>query len=134
MSFKDRMLYIYAKYNLNPTRLSRKLGYPKSEKLSRLTRESVKDNLPSFDILQDILKAFPEINARWLLTGEEDMVVEESRFQYGFCKECLKKEGEINRLEKQCAAKDKRIEELLIKGSQTPGGATGQSNEQKRAS
>ena len=89
---------------------------------------------PSFQFLEIFLKSFSYVNARWLLTGEEDMLVEEPRAQYGFCKECIKKDGRIEQLEKQCAAKDKRIEELLIKGSQTPGGAPRQSNEQKKAS
>jgi hypothetical protein len=88
---------------------------------------------PNSQFLEVFLKEFKNVNARWLLTGEEEMV-EEPRAQYGFCKECIKKDGRIEQLEKQCAAKDKRIEELLIKGSQTPGGAPRQSNEQKKAS
>lgn len=134
MSLKNRMLQLYAKYDIDPTGLSRKLGYDEAEKIRRLTRKGQEKNMPSFQIIQDILNVFPEINARWLITGEEDMLVEEPRAQYGFCKECLKKEGEIRRLEKECAAKDKRIEELLLKQSDDPGGKPDQVKSEKKVS
>jgi hypothetical protein len=114
MSFKIRLEKIIKQYSNNPKQFGETLGYgPNPAKLYRLMQDENKR--PSVKIIQDIIKAFPHVNARWLLTGEEDMLVEESKFQYGFCKECLKKEGEISRLEKECAAKDKRIEELLLK-------------------
>lgn len=69
---------------------------------------------PNLQFLEILLSVYSDIDARWLLTGEANLVVEESQIKYGFCKECLKKDGEIARLEKECAKKDKRIEELLI--------------------
>lgn len=127
MSFKNKLLQLYAKYDLNPTSLSRKLGYDKSEKISRLTRDE--NNSPSMEIIQDILNAFPQINARWLLQDEDDdnMLIKEDRVQYGFCKECIKKDGIIEFLKKECAEKDRRIRELT---RNLPGGNQG--NEPKK--
>jgi len=112
MSFKNKLLQLYAKYDLNPTSLSLKLGYDKAEKIARLTRDE--DNSPSMQIIQDILNNFPEINARWLLVDDDDsnMLILEDRAQYGFCRECIKKEGIIEFLKKECADKDRRIKEL----------------------
>jgi hypothetical protein len=113
MSFKDRLLYLYQKYNLEPTSLSSKLGYKASEKISRLTRDGVKPKNPSIHIIEDILKAFPEINARWLITGENDILAEESLAKYGICDDCKEKNIIIKFLKEECAAKDKKIDELL---------------------
>ena len=134
MSFKHKLLQIYAKYDLSPTSLSRRLGYSSAEKISRLTRSE--DNLPSIQIIRDILKAFPDIDAKWLVTDEHDKreLIEEPRAKYGFCRECIKKEGKIEQLEKQCAAKDKRIEELLIKIAGAERGAASQETSEKKAS
>jgi len=80
---------------------------------------------PSAAFLINFLNEYKEVNARWLLTGVNNITIEEPRAQYGFCKECLKKEGEIARLEKECARKDKRIEEFLIQRSSSTGNCTG---------
>lgn len=89
---------------------------------------------PSFQFLEIFLKSFPDINARWLLTGYEEIVLEEPREKYGYCKECIKREAKIELLEKQCSAKQARIEELLIKGSHSPGETASQTNTKKEAS
>ncbi len=113
MSFKIRLEKLLKQYNLNPKKLGEKLGYGSNPaKLYRLLNDE--NNSPSVQIVQDLLNAFPNINARWLITGDKDMIEEEDSIKYGFCKECIKKDGEIARLEKECAKKDKRIEELLI--------------------
>jgi transcriptional regulator with XRE-family HTH domain len=132
MSFKIRIDSITKKYGITINELGRRLGYGDNPaKLYRLKDETKN---PSVQIIQDILKAFPEINARWLITGNDDMLVEEDRTRYGFSKECIKLEAKIELLEKQCAAKDKQIQELLIKGSQSPGGAASQPDAKKKAS
>lgn len=64
---------------------------------------------PNSQFLEILLSAFPDIDARWLLTGEANLVVEESRTNYGFCKECLKKEGVIEFLRKELDTKNKLI-------------------------
>jgi hypothetical protein len=39
---------------------------------------------PNSQFIEKFLIAFPDINARWLITGEGDMTLEEPRAQYGF--------------------------------------------------
>ena len=68
---------------------------------------------PNSQFLEGFLNLFPDVNARWLITGEEGVGVNEPHEQYGFCRECIKKEGVIDHLKEQCAAKQKRIEELI---------------------
>jgi hypothetical protein len=132
MSFKTKLLQIYAKYDLNPTSLSRLLKYEKAEKIARLTRDE--KNLPSFDIIQDLINYFNEIDPHWWFDSNELDMVMDPHQHYGFCKECIKKDGVIEHLKKECAAKQSRIEELLIKGSTISGEAVGQPEAKKKAS
>jgi len=107
MSFKIRIEEILKKYHLNPKKLGERLGYAKPDKLYRLLKDDT--NSPSVQIIQDILRAFPDINARWLISGDDDIVLEDSRVQYGYCKECLKKEGVIEYQEKELKRKEQEI-------------------------
>jgi hypothetical protein len=71
---------------------------------------------PSSKFLEIFLQWNRKCPARWLLTGKgEQDIVEDPKAQYGFCKECIKKEGVIEHLKKECQAKDRRILELEIK-------------------
>ncbi len=56
--------------NLFATQL---LGYKSSEKINRLKTEG---NMPSIQIVNDILKHIPEINSNWLITGEGEMLLQ----------------------------------------------------------
>jgi hypothetical protein len=132
MSFKDKLLHVYFKYHLTPTSLSRELGYDKAEKIARLTRDE--NNLPGFEILSDLINYFKDINPRWWFTEGDMEMVEESRSQYGFCKECIKKDGIIEFLKKECAVKDKTIEQLKLKGAGELREADGQTRSEKKAS
>lgn len=113
MSFKIRLEEILKRYQLNPKKFGEMLGYRKPDKLYRLLNDE--SNNPSIQIIHDILKTFPEINARWLVTGEESLTFEDPRVPYGFCRDCLIKQGEINRLEKELKERNKRIEELAAR-------------------
>jgi hypothetical protein len=64
-------------------------------------------NNPNSQFLEIFLKAYSDVDARWLLTGElgDYTLLQESMTQYGFCKECLKKEGVIEHLKKEIDAK-----------------------------
>jgi hypothetical protein len=111
MSFRTKLLYVFEKYNLNPTSLSKRLNYASAEKIARLTRHG--NNRPSYELIRDIVIEFKDINPRWWFSEEAHSELDEPRVQYGFCKECLKKEGVIEHLKKELALKDKRIEELI---------------------
>jgi len=112
MSFRKRLLDILHKYELKPVDLSRELGYASAEKISRLVRDEA--NKPSYQLIGDIIKAFPEINARWLATGEGEMV-SDPKSSYGFCAECVKKDAVIEYQEKKIEKLNRTIEELQNK-------------------
>jgi hypothetical protein len=68
---------------------------------------------PNSKFLEVFINDQKDINARWLLTGEEEMILEEPREKYAYCKECIKKEGVVEFLKKELSLRDKRIEELI---------------------
>jgi hypothetical protein len=107
------------------------LGCASQQTVSFVLNGKVK---PNSQFLEIFLNAYKDVNARWLLTGEENMLLREDPVRYGFCKECLKKEGVIEHLKREISAKDKRIEELLLKGAEPPEGKVGQANSGKKAS
>lgn len=88
---------------------------------------------PSSAFLERFLRLLPDIDARWLITGQSNPIVEDPSQPYGLCKECIKKEGIIDHLKKECSAKDRRIEELLVKGHRNPGEGDCQGSSGKKA-
>lgn len=111
MSFKFRVEQIIKYYDINAAQLGVSLGYgPNPAKLYRILKSE--DKGPSVKIIQDILKAYPKINARWLINGESEMLLEEPPVQYRVCTECKEKDIIIKFLKTECSEKDKRIEEL----------------------
>jgi hypothetical protein len=57
---------------LTTTAFTRILQYSSCEKVARLFR--VQGAKPSVDILEDIAKHFEELNLRWLITGQGEML------------------------------------------------------------
>lgn len=58
--------------NLSTSAFSRQLNYSSCEKVARLFR--IQGAKPSVDILKDIAQHFEELNMRWLLTGDGEML------------------------------------------------------------
>jgi hypothetical protein len=112
LPFKIKLEQILKYYGINAKKFGESLGYGNNPaKLYRLLNDE--NNSPSIQILQDILKKYPDINAKWLLFDDFDnMLIEEERAQYGYCRECIKKDGIIEFLKKECGEKDRRIREL----------------------
>lgn len=52
--------------------LARDFGYSSATKLNRLEPQHGENN-PSIEIVADIIRAYPDLNERWLLLGEEPM-------------------------------------------------------------
>lgn len=126
MSFRIRVEQIIKYYDINAAQLGVALGYgPNPAKLYRILKSD--DKGPSVKIIQDILKTFPNINARWLITGETEMHLEEPHIKYGICNDCKEKDIIIKFLKTECAEKDKLIEELKR-------GVRSQTNEESQAS
>lgn len=62
-------------YGLNKNSLTVKIGYPSNSVLGRIVNDPTRS--PSFDLLKELVLHFPEINARWLISGEGDMLGKE---------------------------------------------------------
>lgn len=71
MEVSERISLIIEHYNENKSTFSKRIGLTNTVTIGRLINE--KRN-PSFDLLHRISKTFPEINTRWLLTGEGVMI------------------------------------------------------------
>lgn len=67
---------------------------------------------PNTQFIEVLLKMNPDLDGRWLFTGEEEIVAEEPRLKYGYCRECLKKEGIIEYQEKEIKRKEQEIDNL----------------------
>jgi len=68
VSFSEILSILMEKKGIkNPTELAKLLGYSSSEKVQRLIRDS--EAKPSFQIIFDIITAFPDINPAWVVKG-----------------------------------------------------------------
>jgi transcriptional regulator with XRE-family HTH domain len=73
----ERIVLIMNDKNLNKNSFAKLIG------MSQPTIKQVenKENLPSLKFLLEILKAFPDISAEWLLTGKGAMLRTESNVE-----------------------------------------------------
>lgn len=67
--------------------------------------------------VEKILKRYPDLNKRWLLNGEGEMlrysinILEEPPVRYGICRECAEKENEIRKLKDRISFLNENIRE-----------------------
>ncbi len=66
-----RIKIIIDNFNENISSFSKKIGVSNNVTIGRIINENRK---PSFEILNKILKEYPQINCHWLLTGEGQMM------------------------------------------------------------
>lgn len=71
-SISQRLKFFLQYKELNTTAFCRRMRYKSCEKIARLFRSG--NAKPSADILADIARHFPELDVRWLITGEGDML------------------------------------------------------------
>ena len=69
--FGDRLAALLAHYGQNAYQMAGLMGYDRPNKLYALIRHEAK---PGFETLVDMLRAYPEVRAEWLLTGAEPML------------------------------------------------------------
>jgi len=74
-SFGERLEVLMKYYGLNKNSLTIKVGLPSNSVIGRIVNEQSR---PSFDVLRVILEKHPDVNARWLITGEGSMLGKES--------------------------------------------------------
>jgi transcriptional regulator with XRE-family HTH domain len=94
-SVNNRILLIMKEKNLNKNSLSKVIGFSQPG----LTKIEKHINLPSFKLLFELLRVFPDIDAKWLLTGEGEMLKTGEPAQQSL----------TNYLEKKNAEKEKMI-------------------------
>ena len=67
----DRLAAILAHYGQTAYQMAGQLGYDRPNRLYNLIRHEVK---PSYETLVDLLTAYPEVRAEWLLMGTKPML------------------------------------------------------------
>jgi len=71
----ERIYQLMKHYGLNKNSLTVKLGTSSNSVIGRIVNDP--DRAPSYDILKEILIKHPNVNARWLVTGEGDILGKE---------------------------------------------------------
>ena len=72
-NFNSRLAYLIDLLGFkNPNEFAKSLGYKSPEKINRLLRGS--NNKPSFEVIDDILSTYKQVNARWLVSGEGEVM------------------------------------------------------------
>lgn len=66
---KDRIIQFLSENNLTSTKFADKIGVQRSSISHILSGR----NKPSFDFIEKMLLAYPELNAQWLITGKGNM-------------------------------------------------------------
>ena len=73
-TFPERLKFLINQKKLSNAELAEKIGIQKSTVSHLLSGR----NKPGFDFLNKLVKVFPDINLRWLITGEGDTFSEQS--------------------------------------------------------
>jgi len=89
------------------------LGYDRGEKISRIIRGL---NGISKSVANDIVKRYPQINIKWLLGEEEDMLQTEK----DKCPDCEKKDRFIESLERQIGRLEKELAKYEGRAGEEP--------------
>lgn len=119
-SISERIEKIIYHYHFNKNSFSKELQLSNNVTIGNIIN---KKSFPSFEIIYRILKYFPEINCRWLITGEGEMlrkqyyvppglknVVNEKKENYSLI---VSKDEEIKFLKEQIKFLQHLIEEKL---------------------
>lgn len=67
---KDRIIQFLKEKNLTSTKFADEIGVQRSSISHILSGR----NKPSFDFIEKMLKAYPDIDAQWLITGKGNML------------------------------------------------------------
>ncbi len=67
---KDRIIQFLKEMNLTSTKFADQIGVQRSS-ISHLLSGR---NKPSFDFIEKMLNAYPDVNAQWLITGKGNML------------------------------------------------------------
>ena len=97
----NRILLIMKEKNLNKNSLSKQIGLSQPA----ITKIENHKNLPSFKLLFELLRLFPDISAEWLLIGKGEMYKTSEQPD-------LASAAQVALLKEQLAEKDQKIAQL----------------------
>lgn len=133
LSINERIFQILDYYGDTRYKFSKKSGISESSILNIYKG----NNKPSYDFIEKVLSIYEVVNARWLLTGEGEMLhtnepVKDSLtsdLPTGPCQQCEQRERVIASQAKTIALLEDKIESLEKGGHN---GANGQSNDYRQ--
>jgi len=79
LSISDRIKLIIKEFGLTKNSFSKAIGLSNNVTIGRIVNEERK---PSFEILEKIIQTYGSINARWLISGEGEMLKEDMSKAY----------------------------------------------------
>lgn len=144
IAINKRLKLIFDSLSISQTDFRKEIGVKSKQQVSNWLNLSEK--IPEKYLLS-VIRLYPNINARWLITGEGEMfqqlgkavgsgIASEPAPEYSNgkdCKKCIEKEGMIKLLKEQAAEKDEKIYhlqksvgslELQLKGDNDSNGDT----------
>lgn len=113
MSINQRLKSFLADRNLSQEELRIKLGLKARQQISNWL--SCRDHIPEKHLI-GIMRAFPDLNANWLLRNvgspqiEQKLLRQINRNEFGFCEDCIEKDKKIEVLEEITKEKDAKLE------------------------
>lgn len=108
----QRIADLLEHFGMSASEFSRKIGVTSTSVVSRFLSGQTK---PSFEVLENIIKSFPEIDANWLITGRGNMTTEKNLLP----KNNDEKNWLLNFLKNQIEREIKRNDELQIECEKT---------------
>lgn len=119
MILKDRILAVRNHTGLNISQFSHKVGFKTPQTIREL--ETGRTKSLSYEVLNKILNCYPEINRKWLETGEGEMLNSQKEFNQsnsGGNNQQIEKVGDNADLRtgtfyEPCPEDDKRIHDLV---------------------
>lgn len=115
MSINQRLERFLFEKKLSQEELRIRLGLKTRQQVNNWI--NCQDSIPDKHLIA-ILKAFPELNANWLIRGigaifmDQKQLRQINRNEYVFCEDCLDKEKEIARLKEQVDKYEKELKDM----------------------
>jgi transcriptional regulator with XRE-family HTH domain len=70
MDFKDRLEELLHVKRISANQFAKDLGYSSGSKIHRILRG---EGMPSYEMITDIAKRFPDVSMDWLISGDGEM-------------------------------------------------------------
>lgn len=120
MALGIRIKEVQEKFSNNVSQFAKAIGQPNHSNITNIIHGKTVN--PRFDLIEAILNTYKEVDARWLITGEGEMLNKKQAdssvvAEKEVCYDCYRKEGKLEilsqenaELKKTIATKDSRLE------------------------